>query len=259
MSAFRPKLWTVAGLALTLAACGGEQGGEAGKAGEAGAAPTAASGEGEGGEGEGGEGHAAGAGEAGAVQAYANVPAESRTALRLAHLKGFFLAAQAVAPSEGADAAAALAGQGVLEVYEPEAAALKAAGVDEAALRAAAQSGDPAALKSTIATLDAASRKAGGDNAVVVRHLASMSAGMYGEATKGGAIDPVEYQHAYGAALAAKALADSDPKLAPVRADLQKLVALWPSPTAPADAAKAAKPGQVLAQASRVELALSGA
>ncbi|HYF23508.1 MAG TPA: hypothetical protein VD929_08940 [Caulobacteraceae bacterium] len=258
MTAFRPKLWTVAGLALTLAACGGEQGGEAGKAGEAGA-PTAASGEGEGGEGEGGEASGTGAGEAGATQAYANVPADSRTALRLAHLKGFFLTAQAVSAAEGAEAAAALAGQGVLEVYEPEAAALKAAGVDEAALRAAAQSGDPAALKSAVATLDAASRKAGGNNAAVVKHLASMSAGMYAEATKGGALNPIEYQHAYGAALAAKALADADPKLAAVRPDLQKLVALWPSPTAPADAAKAAKPGQVLAQASRVELALSGA
>ncbi|NEX93616.1 hypothetical protein, partial [Caulobacter sp. 17J65-9] len=223
--------------------------------------PAAASAGGEG-EGEGAAAVASAAGEsgeAGATDAYAAIPAASRTALRIAQVKGFFLVAQAAAPAEGKEAAAALIGQGLLEAYDPAAAELKALGVDEAALRAAAESGDPAAIKKAIATLDAASKKAGGDQAAVAKGMTTIASGLYQNALVDGAVDPVEYQHSYGAALAAKAVVDADPKLASARDEIAGLVKLWPSATAPEDAAKAPATGKVLAQASRVELALSGA
>lgn len=262
---FRPRVWTSMGAALVLGAgaltgCSGDAGDKA-DAGQADAPVAAAGGEGEGeggataaaptGEGEGGE--------AGAVDAYAAVPAASRTALRLAQVKGFFLAAQAAAPVEGPEAAAALIGQGLLEAYDPAAAELKAVGVDEAALRAAAASGDPAAIKKAIAALDAAYKKAGGDSAAVAKGMTTIAAGLYQHVLVDGAVDPIEYQHAYCAALAAKAVIDADPKLASARDEAAALVKLWPSATAPEDAAKAPATAKVLAQASRVELALSAA
>lgn len=257
MTVFRPILWTAAG-ALMLSACGGE-GGEAGKTGEAGTQPPAAAGEGGEGEGGEGEGGASGGGEAGAADAYAGVPAASRPALRLAHLKGFYLAALAAQPAEGNDAAAALAGQGLLEVHDPAAAEVRATGVDEQVLRAAARSGDPAALRRAVKAIETAETKAGGDPAAVARGLAAIATGLYRGVVVDGAVDPVEYQHAYGAALALKAAADRSPALAGARKDVQAFVALWPSPTAPTEVAKAPAFSAVQAQASRVELALAGA
>jgi hypothetical protein len=266
MNTFRPKLWTSLSAAALLsatglAACSGE-GGEA-------AAPAASPGSvaSVGGEGEGGE--AAGgttapgatdlageAGEAGAQGAYDTVPADSRRALRLAHLRGFVLAAQAAAPAEGLEAAAALVGQGLLEVYDPAKAEFAAAGVDEATLRRAAQSGAPADLMAALGTLDAASAKAGGDPAQVVKGMTNIASGLYGEVLKDGAVDTVEYQHSLGAALSAQAAARTG-NVAGASGELAKFVALWPGPVAPADVARITPSGQVLAQASRVELALS--
>lgn len=284
MSVFRAKIWTGVGAAVLLgagglAACsgeggeGGEQGASApasnpqgasgaqgasaatggeGEGGEAGAAPRARTG----GEGEGGEAGAAG-GEQGASAAVAAVPAESRQAFRLAQLKGFFLAAQRLGRVEGPEAAAALAGQGMLEVFDPARAQI-AGGVDEAALRRAAQSGEPAALDAAVRTLQAAETRAGGDPAAVARGLAAVSAGLYREAAGGGALDPIEYQHAYAAALAAQSTAAGQPALSGARSEIDRLVGLWRTPVAPDDAAQAPKLAQVQAQASRVELALSG-
>jgi hypothetical protein len=84
------------------------------------------------------------AGETGARGAYDTVPADSRRALRIAHLKGFVLAAQAAAPVQGEAAASALVGQGLLEVYTPAAAEFTAAGVSEEALQNAAKTGSAA-------------------------------------------------------------------------------------------------------------------
>ena len=70
-----------------------------------------------------------------------------------------------------------------------------------------------------------------------------------------GGVDPVEYQHAYGAALAARDVARKAGLTAAVP-ELDRLVGLWPTVEAPEDAAKLTPAGQVLAQASRVELAL---
>jgi len=253
---YRPKLWTAVGAAaLVLAACNksGEQGEQAPQ-GEA--TPPAAVGEA--GETAAGEG---GAGEAGAADAYAAVPAESRTALRLAHLKGFFLIAQEVQKAGSDDEAAVLAGQGMLEVFDPAADAFRKAGVDEAVLRAAATKGDAASLRAAIASLDAAREKVGGDAAAVVTGMTGIAAGLYGHVVTEGAVDPIEYQHSRGAALAAKAeldrFAGSNPKVAAARGDIQDFLKLWPAVTAPEDVAKVTPAAKVQAQASRIQLALS--
>ena len=262
---FRPKLWTGLGAAVLigsagLAACGGEGGGEAGEAGATTASAAVPAGEGgaEGG-GEGGEGGAeGGSAEAGASAAYASVPADSRTALRLAQLQGFFLAGQAVTTAQGADDAAALAGQGMLEVFDPAAAELRAAGVDEAVLRKAVQSGASADLAAAARSLEAVQGRAGGDQREVAKGLANLTAGLYREAVGGAAIDPVEYQHAYAGALSLASLSQGG-KLGSAGAEAARLKALFTSPVAPATVAQAPKAADVQAQASRIELALSGA
>lgn len=241
---FRPRLWTAAGSALLIAgvaACSDQTGSPA----QPTPPPASAAGEGEG-------------GEAGVGDAYGAVPAESLAALRLHHLKGFFLAAQAAAPVEGADAAAALAGQGMLEVYDPARAAFEATGVDEAVLRRAADSGSTGALNAAIVELDRAARQAGGNAADVVTGLLNISTGLYALVVTDDGVDPVEWQHSYGAALAAKAVADRDGALRSVRGDIDAFVANWSGITAPADPAEAAAPGALQAQASRIELSLSG-
>jgi len=256
MNAFRPKLWTAVGAAaLVLAACtkSREEGEKAAPGGET---PPAAVGEA--GETAAGEG---GVGEAGASEAYSAVPAASRTALRLAHLKGFFLIAQEAQKAEGDDAAAALAGQGMLEVFDPAAAVFREAGVDEAVLREAATKGDAASLKAAIANLDSIRAKVGGDAAAVVSGMTGIAAGLYGHVLKEGAVDTIEYQHSRGAALSAKAeldkFAGSNPKVAKARGDIQAFLKMWPTVSAPEDAAKVTPAAQVQAQASRIQLSLS--
>ena len=253
MSLFRPKLWTAAGGALLIAATGLAACGQADDAAKTDTTPAATAGEGEGGEGEGGE--------AGAVSAYDAVPAESKAALQLAHLKGFFLVAQAVAELGGelAEAeAAALAGQGMLEVFDPQKADFAASGVDEQVLRRAAEAGTPATLNAAVSELDRAARDAGGDGAQVVKGMLSIANGLYGHVVTPDGVDPIEWQHSYGAALAAQSIAERDGELAPVRKDIDAFVALWPSVAAPEAAADAPAQGAVSAQASRIELALQG-
>lgn len=251
MTILHPKLWTGLSAAVligALAAGCGDQAGkadagkDAGQAGSPGTAPAV---------GEGGE-----AAELGAAQAYGSVPAASKTALQLAHLKGFFLIAQKQA--EGADAAAALAGQGLLEVFDKDPEAFREAGVDEAVLRRAAQSGAPADLAAAVATLDAAGARAGGDPAEVVKALVAIGEGIYKGVNVGGVVDPIEYQHSLGAILAAQSAAaaagPSSPKLTGAEAELDRLAKLWSGTTAPETPAPA---GEVSAQAARVQLALS--
>ena len=249
MTSFRPKLWTGVSVAILLAtaACGGE-GGEAGQPDEAG--PAAAVGEG----GEGGAEGGAGVGEAGARSAYAAVPAESRAALRLAHLKGFLLIAQK--QGDGPAAAAALVGQGITEVYDAQPGAFKSVGLDEAPLRKAAESGAPADITAALNAIEAAEAKAKGDAAAVVKGMVNISAGLYQGVVAEGAVDPIEYQHAMGAALAAQEVASdaNDARITAAKADLDRLVAMFPAPSAPEQPTPV---GQVSAQASRVELALS--
>lgn len=255
MTALRPKLWTSLSAAVLLSAGVAACGGEAGEAGEAGKAAAV----GEGGEaaekgaqavGEGGE-----AAEQGAAQAYGAIPAESKAALQIAHLKGFFLIAQE--QKDGQEAAAALAGQGMLEVFDKDPDAFRAAGVDEAVLRKAAQSGSAADLNAAVANLDAAAAKAGGDPAEVVKGLVSVAEGIYRGVIMEGVVDPIEYQHSLGSILAAQSVAakaGDNPKLAAAKAELDKLAGMWTGATAPETPTPAQ---QVSAQASRVQLALS--
>jgi hypothetical protein len=85
--------------------------------------------------------------------------------------------------------------------------------------------------------------------------MTDIAAGLYGEVAKDGAVDAVEYQHAYGAALSARNTA-AQGGLTAAAPELDRFVKLWPAPVAPEDPAKLTPAGQVLAQASRVELAL---
>lgn len=253
MTSFRPKLWTGVSAAIVLgaaglAACSGEGGEAGGEAKTAAVAPAA---------GEGGEGGAEGGpgGEAGAQAAYVGVPAESRVALRLAHLKGFFLIAQ---KQTDVNEASALAGQGMLEVFDAQPDAFRATGVDEAKLRAAASSGSAADLTAALAAIEAAQAKAGGDQAAVAKGMISIASGLYAGVVTADGVDPIEYQHSYGAAMAAKqaveAAVKAKPALAPAQAEMAKFLALWPAVAAPKTPTP---PAQVAGQAARVELSLS--
>jgi hypothetical protein len=64
--------------------------------------------------------------------------------------------------------------------------------------------------------------------------MARLAAGLYESALNGGGVDSLEYQHSLGAALAARELAAGDHRLAKAQPDLDRLVALWPSPNPPA-------------------------
>lgn len=249
MTSFRPKLWTGVSAAILIGAAACSPAAE--EKAEAPAAPASPVPAGEGGEG-GAEGGAAG--EAGAQSAYVSVPADSRAALRLAHLRGFFLIAQK--QTDGAEAAAALAGQGMLEVFDPAKGAFETTGVDEALLRKAAASGSRADLNAAINHINQALDKQGGDPAAIAKGLVSISAGLYQGVIQEGAVDPIEYQHSLGAALSAQAVLAkaSGAKASAAKPELDKLVAMWPAPQAPAAPTPV---GQLSAQASRVELALS--
>lgn len=278
MTQFRPRLWTgvsaaVLASSLVLAGCGSGEGGEAGEgasatasgaaaageAGEGGAAQSAAQAAGEGGEG----GSEGGGGEAGTSAAYTAVPQASRDALRLAQLRGFFLAARAAEGPNAQDEAAALLGQGLLEVYDPSQVEYTRLGLQEPVLRRAAQTGARADVDAAIAQIDAARQRAGGAPAAVTRGMISIASGLYRQVIEDGVIDPTEYQHSHGAALSAlqeiRAGAQANPQLASARGDVERFAALWPTATPPEDAARVTPVQQVQAQASRIELALSSA
>ena len=252
MIRLRPKHWTSVSAAVLisvtgLSACSPKK--EAGAVSDQAATspvpagPVAAGGAGE-------------AGETGAHSAYSGIPADSLSALHIAHLRGFFLIAQA--QKDGPEAAAILTSQGMIEAYDPSHGVFDAVGIDQAVLRKAATSGSAADLKAAIKALDAGLAKAGGDPKAVIRGLVEISSGLYKGVVVDGGVDPIEYQHSLGAALSAKAAlataVKTNPQLAGATAPMDAFIALWPSQTAPE---KPASHGQVLAQASRIELAIS--
>ncbi|MDX2236758.1 MAG: hypothetical protein NW203_04260 [Hyphomonadaceae bacterium] len=273
------KLWrnasvaVLAGLSLTACAPGGEGGeggeaggergnahGEAGESGEAGAAPAAPGGEGgEAAIGESGGEH----GEAGVQTAYAGIDGPARTALRLQHLKAFALVAQQVAAAGQPGEASVLVAQGLLEVYDP--AADQFGGFDPAAARDAGATADPAKLAAAIAAIDAAQAQvqAQTNPADIAARMADMAAGLYAHVVTPIGVDPIEYQHSYGMALAARdALVRGEAALkrqnaaryAEALAEIDRFIALWPGAAAPQTPATHRA---VVAQASRVRLALS--
>ncbi len=253
MTSFRPKLWTGVSAAVlistgALVACSPQSSAPKATA-ESPATPSVAAsvpGAGEGGE----------TGETGAVSAYSAIPADSVGALHIAHLRGFVLVA--MAQKDGPEAAAILVAQGMLEAYEKSSEPFKAAGIDETLLRKAADTGASGDLKAALNALDAGLAKAGGDRKAVIRGLLEISSGLYKGVVVDGGVDPIEYQHSLGAALSARAAlldaAKSDPSLAAAKPEMDRFVALWPTPSAPE---KPAAHGALLAQASRIELALS--
>lgn len=253
MTSFRPKLWTGVSAAVlistgALVACSPPSSAPKAPT-QSAATPTVAT----------SAAALAGAGESGetgAVSAYSAIPADSVNALHIAHLRGFVLVA--LAQKDGPEAAAILVAQGMLEAYEKSPEPFKAAGVDEALLRKAAETGSAGDLKAALNALDAGLAKAGGDRKAVIRGLLEISSGLYKGVLVDGGVDPIEYQHSLGAALSARAaLLDavkSDPSLAAAKPEMDRFVALWPTPSAPE---KPAPHGALLAQASRIELALS--
>jgi hypothetical protein len=267
MIAWKYKAWAAVGAAaaLGLAACGGEGGeagghGEGGEAGEAGEgaviapATTTATGGGE-------------AGEAGAASAYAGLSGDQLTALRLQHLKGFLMAADRVAETDRPVEAGILVQQGVLEVYDASPDQFGALNAD--IVRAAGATDGVTAeqslalIEAAIAEIDRASAGLDIDHAVLAARMVDIATGLYQGVVQEDFVDPVEYQHSMGAGLAARdALADGEQELKrrdrraydDARGELDRFIALWATP----DATDAAAPyAQVLAQGSRVRLALS--
>jgi hypothetical protein len=267
----RLKLWRGIGAAAALslaAACGGE-GGEASHAGEAGEgeggegavtappAPTADSGGGESGE----------SGEAGAASAYAGVSGAQLTALRLQHLKGFVVAADAVANANMPAEATVLVQQGLLEVYD--AAPADFGSLNAETVRAATDANlDRAQLLTRLRAAEAEIDRASGaledvDHAALAARMVDVATGLYQSVNQNDLVDPIEYQHSMGAALAAQdALTRGARELrgenarafTEAQTEAGRLVALWSAPVAPEHPAAYR---DVLAQGSRVRLALS--
>lgn len=259
MIASKFKLWRAAGAvaALGLAACGAE-GGETGAVSEGGEG-GGASAVGEAGEaaiGEGGGEH----GEAGVGAAYAGVTGDQLTALRLQHLKGFVLIAARVAEAGDASAAGILVQQGVLEVYDP--AVEHFGSLDAAPLRAAGAAASAHSLQTAKQALDAA-RPGDTDAAALAVSMVDLASGLYRNVVQEDFVDSIEYQHSLGAALAARDALTAGRSALRARnaraydaalADIERLIALWPSTAAPE---RPTPYREILAQASRVRLALS--
>jgi hypothetical protein len=281
MITWKYQLWRSIGAAaaLGLAACGGEGGENAGgerggaahgEAGEA-AAPAASASGGEAGEaaiGEAGGEH----GEAGVQQAFAGVEGDQRTALRLMQLRGFVLAATLLVDDATGDAsseaASLLIQQGLLEVYDP--AADQFGALDVSALRQAAN--EPTATRARMLqylqagdrAIDVEILKLSVNGADVVTRLLDISTGLYQHVNAAdGGVDPTEYQHSYGAALAARnatvyfeASMRRENLLAYMRAlkEVNDYLELWPTPTAPEQPTPYR---DVLAHSARIKLALS--
>ncbi len=265
------KHWRAVGLAAGLslvAACGGEageageagEGGEGGEAGEAGASaptPSAATATAP----AGGE-----AGEAGAASAYAGVSGDQLTALRLQHLRGFVMVANAVAAEGQPAEAAVLVQQGLLEVYD--AAPDQFGGLNADLVRAATDASlNQAQLTARLRAADTEIQRAEAaldvDDAALTARLIDIATGLYQSVNQADYVDPIEYQHSLGAALAAQSAlsagasdlrGENGRAFTEAQNEVQRFVALWREPVAPERPATYA---QVLAQGSRVRLALS--
>lgn len=282
MIEFKPRMWTLMGVsAMALAgAAACQPGGEAGTSAADGEKAAASSKSGEG-EGEGAKATPAPvaasaggeSGEAGAANAYSNVDPASWLGLRVSHLSGFLLIAQKSFAAGQIDEASILIAQGLLEVYQPDAPELDSkvkdlkpsydavvAAIDGKKSKAEIEAAFAKAFKVT----QAAQASAAASESDVIKGMLGIASGLYSGVVHPDGNDPTEYQHAYGAVLAAEQafknaqskLAGKDEKrTAQLAKDIVALVALFPSVTIPeAPAATAA----VTAAASRAELALSG-
>jgi hypothetical protein len=287
MIEFKPRMWSLLGLGamamVSVSGCGGE-GGEAAKAprevptNAVAASPTAGEGEGEGAKAGvaaatpavagGGE-----AGEAGAQNAYADIPEASQLGLRIAHVTGFVLIAQKAYAAGQAEEASVLVSQGLLEVYTPNAATLDtgAKGL-KASFEKIVQAIDTKKPKADVDAAFADALKLARETELasgaapqdIVAGMLSITAGLYSGVIAPAGNDPIEYQHAQGAALGAKAAFEaSKAKLSAkdsARAetagkDIDAMLALFPAVALPE---KPASVADVTGAASRAQLALSG-
>lgn len=282
MIGWKLKTWrgvgAAAALGLAAAACGGEAGEGNGEAGDAANAPTATAGgeAGESGEsGETGEASARAApagggesGEAGAASAYAGLSGDQLTALRLLHLKGFVMAASRVADNNQAAEAGVLVQQGLLEVYDvaPD----QFGDLNVAVIRSASEGGsvNRAQLLQRVRAAEAEIDRSIGalsdvDYAIATGRMVDIATGLYQSVIQADFVDPIEYQHSMGAALAAEsALVRGRDQMRTANAtaynqavaETSAFVALWRQVNAPE---RPAPYRDVLAQGSRVRLALS--
>ena len=204
-------------------------------------------------------------GEAGVAVAFAGLDGDALTAQHLQQLKGFLLAADALAAANDIEAAARLARQGYDNAYAPSSDAF--GGFNPAPLRAAGAAHDLAALRQNLraseAAIDAQRARLDINHADLAARMLDLSSGLYQGAGAGDAHAVMEYQHSYAAALGARdalvagraALRGRDARAYDeAMAELARYVTLWPAPT---PAAAPAPYRQVLAQSSRVRLALS--
>ena len=256
------------------AACGGEAGEGVGEAGSA-HPPTAGGEAGESGEaGETGEAGAQAAasggesGEAGAASAYAGLSGDQLTALRLLHLKGFIMAASRVADGNQSAEAGVLVQQGLLEVYDlaPDQFGSLDAGIIRSASEGA--SVNRALMLQRLRAAEGEIDRALGalsdvDFAIATARMVDIATGLYQNVVQADFVDPIEYQHSMGAALAAQsALAQGGDQLRARNpaayneavAEASAFAALWRTPVAPA---RPPTYRDVLAQGSRERLALS--
>jgi hypothetical protein len=279
MIEFKPRTWTFLGLsAVALAgvsACG--QGEAGAPASTTGASASAKAGEGEG-EGAktapvaapsaGGE-----TGEAGASNAYSDIPPSSHLGLRIAHVTGFLLIARKAYDAGQIDEASVLISQGLLEVYSPNAATLDtgAKGL-KASFEAVVAAIDAKKPKADVDAAFEAAQKLARDGEVasgaapkdIVSGMLSIAAGLYSGVIAPAGNDPIEYQHAQGAALSAKAAfeatksglaAKNADRTQALEKDIDAMLALFPAvslPDAPASVA------DITGAASRAQLTLSG-
>ena len=182
---------------------------------------------------------------------YAATPAADRAGLRMAHLRSYFLVA-AQLPDQ--TAAASLASQGMLEIYDGQAGTMDALRPDEGVLRRASVRGSADDIGEALKVLQAGQAKVGGDHKAIARGMIGLAAGLYDSALNSGGVDGLEYQRSLGAVLAAQTLVNSDPRLAKSSDDLKALVALWPSAVPPVQPAPAAR---IRDLAARVEADLA--
>lgn len=212
-------------------------------------------GEGEAGEGEGGEGEG---GEAGHGMETLSLPE------RLAFMTGHVEAGLALYRAGEPQMAAPHLLHPVSETHQAERAGLAELGFDASLFEVvskALEDGRPAAeiepqLAAAEANLAMVAEKAGGDTSTVIRFLMDTIVEEYTIAITGDAVsDPGEYQDAYGFAVVARDRAAAfDPPASRLLAEIDNLIALWPeAPVPPADPTPVS---QVIAQTSRVLLAL---
>ncbi|MEM6625142.1 MAG: hypothetical protein AAF719_00400 [Pseudomonadota bacterium] len=219
-------------------------------------------GEGEGGEGEAGEGEGEGGeGEGGeAGHAMDTLPLEKRLAFMTGHVKAGLALYRAGDP----EAAAPHLLHPVSETHADEREGLDALGFDASifeTVSTALENNQPAEeiepqLAAAEENLAMLAEQAGGDPADIIQYLMDTIVVEYTVAITDGAVsDPGEYQDAYGFAIVARDQAEMmNLESSDLIDQIDALIALWPDAPIPPETPSPL--GQVIAQTSRVTLAL---